>query len=72
VGTDCLRLNGQALPASTLTPGRRPSHLSRILEMSGSLILRSQVSMPWFRGMIMMRLPSKVSLPHLLFQNQYE
>ena len=28
--------------------------------------------LPWIRGMIVMRLPGKVGLRHLLFQNQYE
>jgi hypothetical protein len=38
--------------------------------MPGSLLLRSRVNLPWIRGVIVMRLPGKVGLRHLLFQNQ--
>jgi hypothetical protein len=36
--------------------------------MSGSLILRSRVSLPWILEMIVIRLAGKAALHHLLFQ----
>ncbi len=40
--------------------------------MTGSLILRAWMSLPWIGGRVVMHSPGKVGLRHPLFQNQYE